>query len=87
VLAFKREGYHKTDFSARDLYETPTYKGFWNLAMPHMKAGMMEVWRSFSKSAFTRSLQRLIPELRKADLVPSHAGVRPGAHTCRQDGG
>jgi len=81
VLAFKREGYKKTDFCARDFYETMTYKGFWNLALPHMKAGMMEVWRSFSKSAFTRSLQRLIPEVRKADLVPSHAGVRAQALT------
>jgi L-2-hydroxyglutarate oxidase len=81
VLAFSREGYTKTDFNARDLFETLTYKGFWNLAMPHMKAGMMEVWRSFSKAAFTRSLQRLIPEVRKADLVPSHAGVRAQALT------
>ena len=81
VLAFKREGYKKTDFCARDFYETLTYKGFWNLALPHMKAGMMEVWRSLSKSAFTRSLQRLIPEVRKADLVPSHAGVRAQALT------
>jgi L-2-hydroxyglutarate oxidase len=46
-----------------------------------MKAGMMEVWRSFSKAAFTRSLQRLIPEVQKDDLVPSHAGVRAQALT------
>jgi L-2-hydroxyglutarate oxidase len=81
VLAFKREGYHKTDFSAFDLLETLTYRGFWNLAIPHMKSGLMEMWRSFSKSAFTRSLQRLIPEVQKADLIPSHAGVRAQALT------
>jgi L-2-hydroxyglutarate oxidase len=49
--------------------------------MPHMSAGLMEIWRSLSKSAFTRSLQRLIPDVRKADLVPSHAGVRAQALT------
>jgi L-2-hydroxyglutarate oxidase len=81
VLAFKREGYHKTDLSVRDLFETLTYNGFWNLAMPNMKSGLMEIWRSLSKSAFTRSLQRLIPEVQKADLVPSHAGVRAQALT------
>jgi L-2-hydroxyglutarate oxidase len=81
VLAFKREGYHKTDFNFRDLYETLTYKGFWNLAMPNMKSGLMEIWRSLSKSAFTRSLQRLIPDVQKDDLIPSHAGVRAQALT------
>jgi L-2-hydroxyglutarate oxidase len=81
VLAFKREGYHKTDFDARDLYESLTYKGFWNLVKPHWRAGMMEMWRSLSKPAFTRSLQRLIPEVQMDDLVPSHAGVRAQALT------
>jgi L-2-hydroxyglutarate oxidase len=81
VLAFSREGYTKTDFNAKDLVETLTYKGFWNLALPHMKSGMMEIWRSLSKAAFTRSLQRLIPDVQKADLVPSHAGVRAQALT------
>ena len=32
-----------------------------------------------SKRAFTRSLQRLVPELREADLVPAEAGVRAQA--------
>ena len=79
VLAMKREGYSWTDFSARDLTETLTYGGFWRLAYRNFGEGVKEVWRSFSKKAFTKSLQRLIPEVREDDLVPSHAGVRAQA--------
>jgi L-2-hydroxyglutarate oxidase len=79
VLAMAREGYTWGDFSARDLLETLTYKGFWKLAYKNFGEGMTEVWRSFSKKAFTKSLQRLIPEVQEDDLVPSHAGVRAQA--------
>src|SRR5690606_2637680 len=79
VLAFKREGYHKTDFCFSDLRETLMYGGFWKLAAKHWRDGFQEIYRSLSKAAFTRSLQRLIPAVREDDLVPSHAGVRAQA--------
>ena len=79
VLAFKREGYRKTDFSLRDTWETLTYPGFWKLARKHMDEAWMEMRRSFSKRLFVRSLQRLIPEVCAADLVPCKAGVRAQA--------
>jgi len=79
VLAFKREGYHKTDFSLRDTAETLTYSGFWKMARKNMAEGWMEMRRSFSKALFVRSLQRLIPEVQSADLVPCKAGVRAQA--------
>jgi len=79
VLAFKREGYHKTDFSLRDTAETLTYSGFWKMARKNISEGWMEMRRSFSKALFTRSLQRLIPEVQAADLVPCKAGVRAQA--------
>jgi L-2-hydroxyglutarate oxidase len=79
VLALKREGYHKTDFNLRDLTQTLTYGGFWRLILPNWREGMREIWRSLSKSAFTRSLQRLIPEVQRDDLVPTYAGVRAQA--------
>lgn len=79
VLAFKREGYQKTDFSLRDTVETLTYSGFWRLARKHMSEGWMEMRRSMSKALFVRSLQRLIPEVQAADLVPCKAGVRAQA--------
>ena len=41
--------------------------------------------RSFSKKAFVRSLQNLIPEITEDDLVAGEAGVR--AQALRPDGG
>jgi (S)-2-hydroxyglutarate dehydrogenase len=79
VLAFKREGYHKTDINCADLFETLTFGGFWKLARKHLKDGLMEMYRSLSKKAFVRSLQQLIPEVAEGDLVPTHAGVRAQA--------
>ena len=79
VLSFKREGYKKTDFNLKDFFEVMTYSGFWKMAMPNMREGINEMIRSFSKQAFLRSLQRLIPELTGNDIVPTHAGVRAQA--------
>jgi L-2-hydroxyglutarate oxidase len=85
VLAFKREGYHKSDFSVRDSWETLTYGGFWKLARKNLGEGLMEMRRSFSKQLFVESLQQLIPEVTVSDVVPTHAGVR--AQALLPDGG
>ncbi|MEY4385514.1 MAG: L-2-hydroxyglutarate oxidase [Verrucomicrobiota bacterium] len=85
VLAFKREGYYKTDFSLRDTVETFTYSGFWALAKKNLGEGMMEMRRSISKKLFVRSLQELIPEVTEADVIPCKAGVR--AQALLPDGG
>lgn len=79
VLSLKREGYKKTDFDLRDFAEVMAYPGFWKLAAKHADEGIQEIIRSFSKAAFVRSLQRLIPEVKSEDLVPTHAGVRAQA--------
>ncbi|MBD2665791.1 FAD dependent oxidoreductase [Richelia sinica FACHB-800] len=79
VLSLKREGYHKTDFDLRDFAEVITYPGFWKLAAKHADEGIQEIIRSFSKAAFVRSLQALIPEVQADDLIPTHAGVRAQA--------
>lgn len=79
VLSLKREGYKKTDFNLRDFAEVITYPGFWKLAAKHVDEGIQEIIRSLSKTAFTRSLQKLIPEVQAEDLVPTHAGVRAQA--------
>jgi (S)-2-hydroxyglutarate dehydrogenase len=79
VLSLKREGYKKTDFDLRDFAEVMAYPGFWRLAAKHADEGIQEIIRSFSKAAFVRSLQRLIPEVQAQDLVPTHAGVRAQA--------
>jgi L-2-hydroxyglutarate oxidase len=79
VLAFSREGYKKTDVNLRDLAETLTYPGFLRLAAKHWRTGLGEMWRSFSKQAFVKALQRLVPEITADQLEPAPAGVRAQA--------
>lgn len=84
VLAFKREGYKKTDFNAKDLSEVLLNPGFRVLARRHWRMGLGEFHRSFSKAAFTRALQKLLPDIRAEHLKPAGAGVR--AQALRRDG-
>lgn len=79
VLALKREGYSRTAVSARDAWEILTWPAFWRLAWRHLGRGLTEVHRSFSKRAFVEDLQRLVPEVREADLVAGGTGVRAQA--------
>jgi L-2-hydroxyglutarate oxidase len=46
---------------------------------------MGEFYRSFSKDAFTKALQKLVPEIQADDLSPAEAGVR--AQACDRNGG
>jgi L-2-hydroxyglutarate oxidase len=79
VLALKREGYAKTAFSPRDAWEILTYPAFWRLARRHFARGLTEFHRSFSKRAFVRDLQRLVPGIREEDLQAGGTGVRAQA--------
>ena len=79
VLAFKREGYHRSSFNLSDALETMTYGGFWQLAGKHWQMGLGEFYRSFSKAAFVKALRRLIPELQMEDVHRAGAGVRAQA--------
>jgi L-2-hydroxyglutarate oxidase len=79
VLAFAREGYRKRDINLWDLSETLTYPGFVRMAVRYWRMGMGEMWRSVSKAAFVRALQRLMPEIRSEHLEPTRAGVRAQA--------
>jgi L-2-hydroxyglutarate oxidase LhgO len=79
VLAFAREGYRANIMSGRDLWEIFNYSGFWLMARKHWRMGFGEFYRSFSKAAFVRALQKLLPEIRPEDLAPGGAGVRAQA--------
>ncbi len=85
VFAFKREGYKKTDFDLRETIASIAWKGFQKVAFKYWKTGLGEFYRSFSKSAFTKALQRLIPEIQESDLAQGGAGVR--AQACDRNGG
>lgn len=85
VLAFRREGYKKMDIDAKELWETLTWPGFQKVAMKYWETGLGEMYRSFSKAAFTKALQELIPDIQESDLIEGGAGVR--AQACDRDGG
>jgi (S)-2-hydroxyglutarate dehydrogenase len=79
VLAFRREGYRQTDFNLQDLASSLAFRGFWRMAAKHWRSGLDEIHRSYSKTAFVRALQRLLPELHEEDLLPGGSGVRAQA--------
>ncbi|WP_419931154.1 L-2-hydroxyglutarate oxidase [Candidatus Poriferisodalis sp.] len=79
VLALAREGYRWSDISRAQLREHVTNRGLWRLARRYWRTGAGEVWRSLNKAAFTRALQRLVPDIEADDLVRSPAGVRAQA--------
>ncbi len=79
VLSFKKEGYKKTSFSIKDTFSTFTWKGFYSIASKYYETGFGEFHRSFSKKAFVKALQRLMPEITAEDLSPGGAGVRAQA--------
>jgi L-2-hydroxyglutarate oxidase len=85
VLALKREGYRHADISLHDVASTLSFGGFWHMAAKNWRSGFGELYRSFSKAAFVKSLQRLLPEIREQDLVPTGSGVR--AQAVKRDGG
>jgi len=76
VFAFKKEGYKKTDISFHDLGRSLGYPGFQKIMFRFMGFGLAEYYRSYNKNAFTKALQKLIPEIQKEDLLPGNSGVR-----------
>lgn len=85
VLAFKKEGYSFFDFNFEETMQTLMWPGFRKIVKKYGKTGMGEMHRSLSKSAFTRALQKLMPEIQENDLVPGGSGVR--AQACDRNGG
>jgi L-2-hydroxyglutarate oxidase len=85
VLAFQREGYRKSQINLGELGETLAWPGFQKVARKYWRTGLGEMYRSFSKAAFTQALQKLIPEIQESDLVEGGAGVR--AQACDRTGG
>ena len=79
VLAFRREGYRRTDFELGEAMETLTYRGFRAMARRQWKYGLAEFRRSLRKSEFVRSCQKLVPEVRNEDMTPGGSGVRAQA--------
>lgn len=79
VLSFKREGYLRTSFNIADMLTTASFPGFWKMAGRNWSSGIEEMYRSWNKRAFTRALQRLIPDIQEDDLQAGGSGVRAQA--------
>jgi L-2-hydroxyglutarate oxidase LhgO len=79
VLAFAREGYTLGTVRPGEVLGMLGYAGFWHMARRYWKMGAYELYRSASKAAFVRSLQKLVPDIRSADIGRGGAGVRAQA--------
>lgn len=85
VLAFKREGYKRTDFSLKDSWETFTFSGLYQFLKKYPGTTWDELRNSFSKKVFLKNLQRLIPEIRMEHISrDGGSGVR--AQAIHRDG-
>lgn len=84
VFALAREGYSKTSFNLKDACESLAWPGFRVIARKYWREGLGEFYRSISKAAFVKALQRLVPEIEGKHLEPGGAGVR--AQACNRDG-
>ena len=76
VLAFAREGYKFRDVCLRDLRDMFCFAGFWAMARRYWRTEVYEIYRSLSKRAFLRALQKLVPDLTGRDIAPGGSGVR-----------
>jgi len=79
MLAFSREGYKWSNINLRDLTESLFYPGLWKFLAKYPSMCGYEIRRSLSKAEFTRSLQKLVPEIREDDLETGGSGVRAQA--------
>ena len=76
VLAWRREGYGRMDWDAREAAAMLAFPGFWAMAARYWRKGMGEQYRSLRRSAYIAALRGLMPELRDDEVAPGGSGVR-----------
>jgi len=79
VLALAREGYKKTDINFPEIWDFLSFPGFWKMARKYWPTAISEHYRSFSKRAFVKALQELVPDISKDDIYQCPSGVRAQA--------
>jgi len=79
ILASAREGYRRTMFVARDVWDTLGWPGAPRLFRRYWRVGVAEIYRALSKRAFIREAQRYVPQLQVSDAIRAPAGVRAQA--------
>ncbi|AHH16446.1 putative FAD-dependent oxidoreductase [Nocardia nova SH22a] len=79
VLAFAREGYRRSAFSAADLRALAAWPGSWRMARRHWRTGIREMYGSLSARAYMRAAGRYVPEIGVRDVYRAGSGVRAQA--------
>jgi len=79
VLALKREGYRRSDFSVPDTLSTLSWPGTWRMARRLWRTGAAEMLRAMSRSRFAAQTAHLIPGVQALHLRRAGAGVRAQA--------
>ncbi len=75
VLAFSREGSALTSLDPGQVLRAFTYGGFWKMVARYWKTGLQEFYRSISKRAFVKVMQRLVPDIEERHLKPCGSWV------------
>lgn len=79
VQGWKREGYGRFNFSARDTAAVLGWPGFWKLSLRHLGPGFREARNSLWKRYYLREVRRYCPQLQAGDLRSCPPGVRAQA--------
>lgn len=79
VLAFGRESYGRYQVRAADVVETVKAAGFRRLARKHLRTGLGELARDYSRHLFVASARKLLPELEAGDVSSGGSGIRAQA--------
>lgn len=83
VLAWKREGYQKSDFSLSDTLSMLSNPGIRKALMRNIRSGMVEMKNSLYKQGYLNEVRKYCPDLTLDDLQPHPAGVRAQAISSR----
>ena len=84
ILSLSRFNYSKLGINFKDFFNIISWKGFWIFSIKYWRIGFFELFRSYSKKAFLRSLQQLVPSLSLDDIERSAPGIR--AQILTKDG-
>ncbi|MEH6359488.1 MAG: L-2-hydroxyglutarate oxidase [Amylibacter sp.] len=79
VLSLGREDYQRSFFEPVDTWRTMSYPGFWKLINRFKAAGLSELKRSLSKSAYMKEVHRYCTSISVEDLQPYRTGIRAQA--------
>jgi (S)-2-hydroxyglutarate dehydrogenase len=79
LMVGARDAYKLARLRRTDLASALAWPGTWRLAGRFWRTGLTELRHAVSKRAFVADLQRFVPELDAADVLPGPAGIRAQA--------